>query len=74
VSGANVTYGLCAEYNSTATGVTAADYVVFKGPTNVGWTPTVVSTGVNTIRVRMCNVTGAAANPNGFTIAFIAFR
>jgi hypothetical protein len=47
---------------------------VFKGPTNVGWTPTVVSTGVNTIRVRMCNVTGAAANPNGFTISFIAFR
>jgi hypothetical protein len=34
----------------------------------------VVSTAANVIRVRMCNVTGAAANPNGFTISFIAFR
>jgi hypothetical protein len=74
VSGGNVNYGFCADFNTTATGVVATDYVVLKGPANAGWTPTVVSTAANVVRVRICNVTGVNANPNGFTLSFIAFR
>jgi hypothetical protein len=74
VSVGNLGYGLCADFTTVATGVVAADYAILEGPSNAGWTASAVSTGINTIVVRVCNVTGAAANPNGFTIDFLAIR
>jgi hypothetical protein len=74
VSGGNVNSGRCGDFASTATGVTAADYVLLIGPSNAGWQPTVVSTGVNTITIRLCNGSGGNANPNGQTINFLAIH
>jgi hypothetical protein len=74
VSGANINKNACGDFASAAAGVTAADYVLLKGPSNAGWEATVISTGANTMTVRLCNNTNAAANPNGFTLAFLAIH
>jgi hypothetical protein len=75
VSGGNVNNGRCADFTQNGlTGVTAGDYVILRGPSNAGWQPTVVSTAASSIVVRLCNQTGGNANPNGFTIGFLAIK
>jgi hypothetical protein len=73
-SGGNVNKNLCGDFTVTATGVTASDYVLLLGPSNAGWSPTVVSTATNSMVVRLCNNTSGNANPNGFTLNFLAIH
>ena len=58
----------------TATGVSAVDYVILLGPSNAGWSANVVSTAANSMVVRLCNNTNGNANPNGFTLTFLAIH
>jgi len=57
-----------------AAGVIATDYVILKGPANAGWIHSLVSAAANSMVVRVCNLTGANANPNGFTMTFLAIH
>jgi hypothetical protein len=75
VSGGNVNSGRCAQFaQGSLAGVTAADYVILRGPAVTGWQASVATVAASSITVMLCNNTGGNANPNGQTITFLAIH
>jgi hypothetical protein len=75
VSGANVTSARCSDLTTTGDGsVLAGDFILLKAPSAAGWSITVAAVGAASVTLRVCNHTGANANPNGQTISFLAVR
>jgi hypothetical protein len=71
-TGVTINFGRCATFLVTATGVSPGNFVVLKGPTQLGWIAAVASTGTDQIAVRMCNMTGGNVSPNGIQLLFAA--
>ena len=82
-NGANINNGRCADIVAPGTSTSsltissgtlaANDYVLLQEPSTAGWTAQEVSSTSSTMTVRVCNQTGATANPT-FTLRWQAIR